>query len=104
MANAADNSKQSPEMDSIVVTIDPQLKEISVYNNGCGIPVKKLQNNNVYLPESIFLCVYNTDVVEECKATSAKFGGGAKLTNILTTKFLVETVDGSLTYKQVIFL
>jgi DNA topoisomerase-2 len=68
---------------------------ISVKNDGDGIPVDKHGETGVYAPELIFghlLTSSNYDKAEE-KTVGGKNGYGAKLTNIFSTSFVVETVD-----------
>jgi DNA topoisomerase-2 len=69
--------------------------EISVFNDGDGIDIQLHKEHNVYIPELIFghlLTSTNYDKTEE-KVTGGKNGYGAKLTNIYSTEFTVETVD-----------
>ena len=40
LVNAADNKQRDKNMDSIKVTVDRGSGEISVYNNGRGIPIE----------------------------------------------------------------
>lgn len=40
LVNAADNKQRDKNMDTIKVTIDREKGEISVYNNGRGIPIE----------------------------------------------------------------
>lgn len=40
VVNAADNKQNDPNMDEIRITIDRESGEISVWNNGRGIPVE----------------------------------------------------------------
>ena len=77
--------------------IDVVLSEttISVKNDGDGIPVDKHAESGVYAPELIFghlLTSSNYDKAEE-KTVGGKNGYGAKLTNIFSSSFIVETVD-----------
>jgi len=68
---------------------------ISVKNDGDGIPVDKHAESGVYAPELIFghlLTSSNYDKAEE-KTVGGKNGYGAKLTNIFSSSFVVETVD-----------
>ena len=70
-------------------------KTISVKNDGDGIPVDKHGETGVYAPELIFghlLTSSNYDKAEE-KTVGGKNGYGAKLTNIFSSSFVVETVD-----------
>ena len=69
--------------------------EISVMNDGDGIDIQLHKEHNVYIPELIFghlLTSTNYDKDEE-KVTGGKNGYGAKLTNIYSLEFTVETVD-----------
>ena len=69
--------------------------EISVMNDGDGIDIQLHKEHNVYIPELIFghlLTSTNYDKDEE-KVTGGKNGYGAKLTNIYSTEFTVETID-----------
>lgn len=40
LVNAADNKQRDKNMDAIKVTVDREKGEISVYNNGRGIPIE----------------------------------------------------------------
>lgn len=66
---------------------------ISVWNNGRGIPVVMHKVEKMYVPEMIFGTLltssnYNDD---ERKTTGGRNGYGAKLTNIFSNRFTVET-------------
>jgi DNA topoisomerase II len=96
IVNAADNKIRDPRMTTIKVTIDPGRNEISVYNDGRGVPVRVHAKENVYVPELIFghlLTSSNYDDNEK-KVTGGRNGYGAKLCNIFSKEFIVETVDG----------
>lgn len=91
-------------MDTIKVNIDVENNTISVYNNGNGIPIVVHEKEKVYIPQMIFgqlLSSSNYDDTEK-KVTGGRNGYGAKLTNIYSTEFTVETADKStgLVYKQ----
>ncbi|KAI1319072.1 DNA topoisomerase 2 [Mortierella claussenii] len=105
LVNAADNKIRDPTMDTIKVDINKENGEISVYNNGKGIPVEMHKKEGCYVPELIFghlLTSSNYDDSQK-KVTGGRNGYGAKLCNIFSTEFIVETADKSngLTYKQV---
>lgn len=92
-------------MDTLRVTFDTDANTISVYNNGKGIPIEMHATEGCYIPELIFghlLTSSNYDD-DERKVTGGRNGYGAKLANIYSTEFIVETADsasGKL-YKQV---
>lgn len=93
LVNAADNKQRDKKMDCIKITIDPEQNLISVWNNGQGIPVVEHKEEKMYVPTMIFghlLTSSNYDD-EEKKVTGGRNGYGAKLCNIFSTKFVVET-------------
>ena len=66
-----------------------------MFNNGKGIPIEMHKEHGMYVPEMIFGHLltssnYNDD---EQKVTGGRNGFGAKLTNIFSTEFIVETGD-----------
>ncbi|KAI7985742.1 DNA topoisomerase 2 [Camellia lanceoleosa] len=90
-----------------MVTIDVEQNCISVYNNGDGVPVEIHQEEEVYVPEMIFGHLLTSNNYDDSmkKTTSGRNGYGAKLTNIFSTEFVIETADGKRQkkYKQVKF-
>nr|KIR87863.1 DNA topoisomerase II [Cryptococcus tetragattii IND107] len=105
LVNASDNKINDPTMDSIKVVIDREKNTISVYNNGRGIPVEMHTKEGVMIPELIFghlLAGSNFDD-DQKKLTGGRNGYGAKLANIYSHEFIVETADkvNSKKYKQV---
>jgi DNA topoisomerase-2 len=84
-------------MNKIDVTIDPDENTIRVWNNGNGIPIVIHQDHQIYVPELIFghlLTGSNFDDGEQ-KTTGGRNGYGAKLANIFSTEFILETADSS---------
>uniref|UniRef100_UPI003AAD5223 DNA topoisomerase 2-alpha n=1 Tax=Centroberyx gerrardi TaxID=166262 RepID=UPI003AAD5223 len=93
LVNAADNKQRDKSMSCIKVNIDIENNIISVWNNGKGIPVVEHKVEKVYVPALIFgqlLTSSNYDD-DEKKVTGGRNGYGAKLCNIFSTKFTVET-------------
>ncbi|XP_065222595.1 DNA topoisomerase 2-like [Planococcus citri] len=93
LVNAADNKQRDSKMDCIKITIDQEANEISIWNNGKGIPVVEHKDEKMYVPTMIFghlLTSSNYDD-DEKKVTGGRNGYGAKLCNIFSTKFIVET-------------
>lgn len=105
LVNAADNKQRDPTMDSVKVDIDADANRISVYNNGDGIPVEIHAEEKVYVPEMIFGHLLTSSNYDDNvkKTTGGRNGYGAKLTNIFSTEFIIETADGKRQrkYKQV---
>ncbi|KAG9150672.1 hypothetical protein Leryth_008141 [Lithospermum erythrorhizon] len=105
LVNAADNKQRDPKMKSLRVDINVEGNCISVFNDGDGVPIEMHQEEKVYVPELIFghlLTSSNYDDGEK-KTTGGRNGYGAKLTNIFSTEFVIETADGKRRkkYKQV---
>ncbi|KAL6079289.1 DNA topoisomerase 2 [Balamuthia mandrillaris] len=95
LVNAADNYQRDKSMSEIRVTIDAEKNTIEVWNDGEGIPVEMHKKEDMYVPELIFghlLTSSNYDDEKE-KVTGGRNGYGAKLANIFSTKFSIETVD-----------
>ncbi|XP_068119452.1 DNA topoisomerase 2-alpha [Hyperolius riggenbachi] len=93
LVNAADNKQRDRSMSCIKVTIDSENNTVSVWNNGKGIPVVEHKVEKVFVPALIFgqlLTSSNYDD-EEKKVTGGRNGYGAKLCNIFSNKFTVET-------------
>ncbi|XP_028251813.1 DNA topoisomerase 2-beta [Parambassis ranga] len=93
LVNAADNKQRDKNMTAIKITIDPESNTISIWNNGKGIPVVEHKDEKMYVPALIFghlLTSSNYDD-DEKKVTGGRNGYGAKLCNIFSTKFTVET-------------
>ena len=91
-------------MDTLKVDIDVENGTISVYNNGRGIPIEIHSKEKIYIPELIFghlLSSSNYDD-DEKKLTGGRNGYGAKLANIYSTEFTIDTADknSSQKYKQ----
>lgn len=95
LVNAADNKQNDKNMDEIKVTIDREQGEISVWNNGRGIPIEIHSKQKIYVPEMVFgnlLSSSNYDDDQQ-KVTGGRNGYGAKLCNIFSTEFTLETAD-----------
>ncbi|KAG7506667.1 DNA topoisomerase 2-alpha isoform X2 [Solea senegalensis] len=93
LVNAADNKQRDKSMSCIKINIDIENNTISVWNNGKGIPVVEHKVEKVFVPALIFgqlLTSSNYDD-DEKKVTGGRNGYGAKLCNIFSTKFTVET-------------
>jgi len=115
LVNASDNRlRHGPNIRNpttrIEVTIDPgcasthRVPRISIWNNGRGIPIQMHKQEKMYVPELVFghlLTGSNFDD-ESKRLTGGRHGYGAKLTNIFSKEFTVETVDvkRKLSYKQ----
>ena len=97
LLNAFDQTvREGTGVTKIKVNINRETGEISVYNDGEGIPVEIHEEYKVWIPAMIFgelLTSSNYDKNQK-RITGGKNGYGAKLTNIFSTSFKVETIDG----------
>ncbi|CAF0742312.1 unnamed protein product [Rotaria sordida] len=94
LVNAADNKQRDSTMTSIEVDINQEKGEIKICNDGRGIPVRKwAQDESIYIPTLIFGKLLTSDNFNDNnkRITGGRNGYGAKVTNIFSTKFTVET-------------
>ncbi|MCP9259648.1 DNA topoisomerase 2 [Dirofilaria immitis] len=93
LVNAADNKRRDPEMSTIAVNIDREGNTISIWNNGRGIPVEIHPTEGIYVPTMIFGTLFTSSNYDdsELKIVGGRNGFGAKLCNIFSTEFSVET-------------
>ena len=101
LVNAADNKQRDPRMTYIKVYINEM--SVSIENDGNGIPIEIHQKEQVYVPELIFghLLTSSNYNDNEKKVTGGRNGYGAKLCNIFSVHFEVETVSKGRKYSQV---
>ena len=93
LVNAADNKQRDSEMKCIKVNITEN--SITIENDGQGIPVEMHAEHNVYVPQMVFGQLLTGDNYNdsEDRVVGGRNGYGAKLTNIFSTSFCIETVD-----------
>ncbi|KAK6525539.1 DNA topoisomerase 2 [Arthrobotrys megalospora] len=105
IVNAADNKIRDPNMNTLKVELDREKGTVSVYNNGAGIPIEIHNKTNIYIPEMIFghLLTGSNYNDKEKKVVGGRNGFGAKLCNIFSTEFTLETAEkkSKQKYKQV---
>lgn len=100
LTNASDHSIRSGDVKYIKVNVTKD--SISIENDGTGIPVEMHSKEKCYIPELIFghlLAGENFDDTID-RVWGGKNGLGAKLTNIFSKKFILETCDGKKHYHQ----
>ena len=93
LVNAADNKRRDDSMRRVEITYAGGI--IGVCNDGATVPVLRHTEHAVYIPEMVFghlLTGDNYDDSEE-RVTGGRNGYGAKLTNIFSSRFMVECVD-----------
>jgi len=93
--NAADHSKRSKNCDTIKIEINQETGWITVWNNGDGIDVIMHKTEKKLVPTMIFgVLLTSTNYGKgEKRIVGGKNGFGAKLANIYSQEFTVETVD-----------
>lgn len=103
LVNSADNKVKHPDkMTWLKVTFDRKENTISVCNNGPGIPVKMDEDMEMYNPQLVFGCLMASSNFDDemKKITGGRNGVGAKIANIFSTEFKIETQDNKLKYQQ----
>ncbi|KAF7456067.1 putative DNA topoisomerase 2 [Cryptosporidium felis] len=106
LVNAADvkareisnrNSTYLEKCTCIKVEISRERNEITVYNDGEGIPIEIHREHQIYVPELIFGHLLTSDNYDdnEDRVTGGRNGFGAKLTNIFSKEFKVECGDNN---------
>ena len=102
LVNATDNHLRNPKTCTrLEVSIDPgndvdnREPTVRIWNNGKGIPIHIHKEENMYVPEMLFghlLTGSNFDDSEK-RLTGGRHGYGAKLSNIFSKRFTIDTVD-----------
>eukprot|EP01063_Lacrimia_lanifica_P027106 TRINITY_DN3757_c0_g2_i1.p1 TRINITY_DN3757_c0_g2~~TRINITY_DN3757_c0_g2_i1.p1 ORF type:complete len:1459 (+),score=601.91 TRINITY_DN3757_c0_g2_i1:101-4477(+) len=93
LVNAADNKERDEKQSKIKVDINAEKGFVKVWNDGEGVPVHMHKKHDLYIPDMIFghiLTSSNYDDDQQ-KTTGGRNGFGAKLANIFSTAFTVET-------------
>ena len=103
ITNASDECQRNKSVKNIKVTFDTEENSITVHNDGSGIPIQIHKEHQVYVPELIFGNLLSSSNYDDTKkrTTGGLNGLGAKLTNIYSTHFIVETVYKGQKYNQI---
>ncbi|XGW14549.1 hypothetical protein V3C99_000671, partial [Haemonchus contortus] len=105
LVNAADNKQRDPAMDELRVDVDQKGGKISIFNNGRGLPIEIHPIEGIYVPTLIFGNLFTSSNYDdkEVKVVGGRNGYGAKLCNIFSKEFVVETSShqGGKTFRQV---
>jgi DNA topoisomerase-2 len=101
LSNAIDHEQEDPGMTMIKVNIDQEKGEISVMNNGKGIPVVMHEKEKMYIPEMVFgEFKSGSNFGDKPRKAGGKHGIGAKATNAFSKSFTVETVANGTKFVQ----
>ena len=100
ITNAADETQRNEAVKNIKVEINDGA--ISVFNDGAGIPIEIHKEYSIYIPELIFANLLSSSNYDDSeKRTVGGLNGlGAKLTNIYSKEFTIETASGGKKYTQ----
>jgi len=103
LTNAADHSIRTNKVKFIKINVTEE--SVSIENDGPGIPVEMHSKEKVYIPELVFGHFLTSENYDDSinRTWGGRNGYGAKLTNVFSTKFIVETADGKMKYKQEFF-
>ena len=103
VTNASDECQRNLAVKNIKVTFDTENNTITVSNDGSGIPIEIHKEHDIYVPELIFGNLLSSSNYDDSKkrTTGGLNGLGAKLSNIYSTEFIVETVSSGQKYHQV---
>lgn len=95
LTNATDHSFRDNTVNSIKVDYDKNTGEISIWNNGSGIPIQLHKEHGIYVPELIFGHLLSGSNYDDSttRIGAGTNGLGSKLSCIYSKKFVVETVD-----------
>ena len=95
LVNALDNLQRDPGTNQIDVTLDPKSGRVSVTNTGRGIAVRMHESEGVWVPELVLGSLYTGSNFDdrEVRTVGGRHGFGAKLTNIFSREFEVDTAD-----------
>jgi DNA topoisomerase-2 len=101
VTNAADESQRNNLLKNIKISITNNT--ISVYNDGAGIPIQIHKEHGIYVAELIFGNLLSSSNYndKEKRTTGGLNGLGAKLTNIYSSEFIIETVSNNEKYTQI---
>ena len=93
LVNAADNKRRDDSMRVIKVNIGDD--SITVENDGAGIPVVMHEQQNMWVPQMVMGELLSGDNYDDSssRVVGGRNGYGAKLANVFSTTFCVETVD-----------
>lgn len=94
IVNARDRTIVDKSCNEISVNINQEEGSIEVYNNGKGVPVVIHDEHKQYIPELIFgTLLTSSNYDTKSKTVGGKNGEGAKLANIFSKRFIIETID-----------
>lgn len=103
IVNAADHYVRSYSSATPMITLDVRFNRdgsVRVYNDGPGVDVAVHPKAGLWIPNFVFGCMFKGSNIKKDAAdpiesiVGGQHGVGSKLSNILSTEFVVETFDG----------
>jgi DNA topoisomerase-2 len=100
LTNASDHSIRTGQVKNIRVIVEND--HIEIENDGPGIPVVIHKEQKLYVPEMTFGLLQTSENYDDTvkRTWGGRNGIGAKLTNIFSKRFIVETADGKNKFYQ----
>lgn len=100
LTNASDHFIRTGKVKFIKVNVEKD--NISVENDGPGIPVVIHKKEKMYLPEMLFGNTFTSENYDDSmeRTWGGRNGVGAKATNIFSKRFIINTSDGKKKYEQ----
>lgn len=102
IVNAADQFTRNVGMNEMHVTLNLQRGEITVWNNGSGIPIQIHKEYNMYVPQLTFGYLLSGSSYNdgEGRTTGGRNGLGIKLASVFSHYLTLETVSSKRKYVQ----
>ena len=92
LCNAADNKAYGTN--TIDITFNKEKREISIENNGQGVPIEWIEDEKMWVPSLIFGTMFTSSQYGLTgKEVAGKNGLGIKVCSIMADKFEVQTVS-----------
>jgi len=100
LTNASDHFIRTGKVKNIKILIEND--NITIENDGPGIPVVIHKKEKMYVPELLFGNTFTSENYNDSikRTWGGRNGIGSKATNIFSKKFLIETSDGEKKYYQ----
>lgn len=100
LTNASDHYIRTSKVTYIKINVDKE--HIIIENDGPGIPIEMHKEHKIYIPELALGNIHSGENFNdsEKRLVGGLHGLGASLSNIFSTKFIIETADGKNKYIQ----
>jgi len=100
LTNSSDHYIRTKQVKYIKINVEKN--KIIIENDGPGVPIEIHEKEKVYIPELVFGHFLTSENYDDSinRTWGGRNGYGAKLTNVFSTKFIIETADGKNKYQQ----